>query len=83
MVDDNEDNDIASLQASIDSMSAEITMLINQRDDARQLVCQLTSELDSLNKIFILPEQVAEEYGWDCYKTEADNNNDHFRTHHK
>lgn len=76
-------NDIASLQASIDSMSDEITMLINQRDDARQLVCQLTSELDALNKIYILPEQVAEEYGWDCYKIEADNNNDHFRTHHK
>ena len=74
---------IKELQGLIDSMSDEITMLINQRDDARQLVCQLTSELDALNKIYILPEQVAEEYGWDCYKTEADNNNDHFRTHHR
>ena len=83
MVDNNEDNDIASLQATIDSMSDEITMLINQRDDARQLVCQLISELDSLNKVLTSPEQVAEEYKWDCYKTEADNNNNHFRTHHK
>jgi hypothetical protein len=83
MVDDNEDNDIASLQASIDSMSAEITMLINERDEARQLVCQLTAELDSNSHILITPEQVAEEYEWDCYKAEADNNNDYFKTHHK
>lgn len=76
-------DDIPSLQASIDSMSDEITMLVKERDEARREACYLTAELDMINHTSVSAESIALEYEWDCFKEEADHNNEYFRTHHK
>jgi hypothetical protein len=45
----------------------EIERLRAERDEARREVCFLVSESDVYNHISTSPEDVAEEYGWNCF----------------
>jgi len=67
-----EDKDIYSILAALEATSMEMQGLKEERDEARRMVCRLTSELESKAHILITPETVAEEYGWDCF-TESNN----------
>lgn len=69
-------NDRARLRGEVNRLRAE-------RDEARREVCYLTAELDMINHTSVTAESIALEYEWDCFKEEADHNNNHFRTHHK
>ena len=63
---------ILQLESENDNLARGYALVESQRDEARREVCCLVSELDSLNHIATSVEQVAEEYGWDCFK---ENNN--------
>jgi len=77
---------IKELEGLIDSAlekSDDVKKLLNERDEARREVCYLTAELDMINHTSVTAESIALEYEWDCFKEEADHNNEYFRTHHK
>lgn len=61
----------------------EIERLRKERNEARREVCYLTAELDMINHTSVTAESIALEYEWDCFKEEADHNNNYFKTHHK
>jgi hypothetical protein len=50
-----------------DEIAEVIERLIKERDEARREVCFLVSESDVYNHISTSPEDVAEEYGWNCF----------------
>lgn len=47
-----------------------IKLLIQERDEARRLACCYLSELVGEDKVLSSPEDIAEEYGWDCFEGE-------------
>ncbi len=61
----------------------EIERLRKERNEARREVCYLTAELDMINHTSVTAKSIALEYEWDCFKEEADHNNNYFKTHHK
>jgi hypothetical protein len=71
----------------------EIKQLRKERDEARILACkglalEARHTMDKIGpniwkKTALTPQEMAEERGWDCFKEEADYNNEYFRTHHK
>ena len=54
----------------------EIKQLRKERDEARRIYLASTCSDDE-----IITEM--KRMGWDCFKEEADYNNEYFRTHHK
>jgi hypothetical protein len=50
-----------------DMRAEKIIELTAERDEARREVCFLVSESDVYNHISTSPEDVAEEYGWNCF----------------
>jgi len=67
-----ESNDVASLQATIDSQSIMIQELIQERDEARKEYCTVVS---CLCKGEVTPAKVAQQRGWDCFIIKEENNN--------
>lgn len=59
---------ILQLEAENENIARDYALAISQRDEARREACWLGAELDSLNHVSTSAEQVAEEYGWDCFK---------------
>ena len=55
------------LYHEIEKLELEIERLTAERDEARREVCFLVSESDVYNHISTSPEDVAEEYGWNCF----------------
>jgi hypothetical protein len=47
-----------------------IKLLIQERDEARRLACSFLSELVGDDKVLSSPEDIAAEYGWDCFEGE-------------
>ena len=74
------DTDVA---VDIANAADEIERLRKERDEARREVCYLTAELDMINHTSVTAESIALEYEWDCFKEEADHNNNYFKTHHR
>lgn len=60
-----------------------IDRLTKECNEARREACYLAAELDMLNHVSATAESIALEYNWDCFKEEADHNNNYFKTHHK
>ena len=68
----------------------EIKQLRKERDEARQSVCKMSIHIGGVFRRVggktvevTTAEGVADMMGWDCFKEEADHNNNYFKTHHK
>jgi hypothetical protein len=58
--------DIASLQAAIDSMRIELDEMRKERDEARRELCRIESSASGDPNM--TSRAVAADCGWDCFK---------------
>jgi len=58
---------IAELKDQISSLRAGLQIALDQRDEARRLVCEMQAAKEQGT-----PEGWAREWGWDCFKEETD-----------
>jgi hypothetical protein len=51
-------------------LEMEITQLRKERDEARRRICETTDMTNPNDDCYVrlTPQQIAEHYGWDCYK---------------
>lgn len=62
--------DIASLQAAIDSMRIELDEMRAERDEARRIACLQSCMGDDEPREWS-PEDFANQQGWDCFKEDG------------
>jgi hypothetical protein len=62
-----------------------IDRLTKERDEARRMWCESepVGNCLSVDDMYRRARVESARRGWDCYKEEADYNNEYFRTHHK
>jgi anti-sigma factor RsiW len=60
---DTEAERVAELEDQISSLRAGLAVALDQRDEARRLVCESQAQKEQGT-----PEGWAQEWGWDCYK---------------
>jgi hypothetical protein len=61
---------LTSCAKEIESLRAELAKRTDERDEARRRICETTDMTNPNDDCYVrlTPKQIAEHYGWDCYK---------------
>jgi len=60
--------ELAAIAKWCENALHEIACLREERDEARRMYCMAQSHVDEEYGKTILPEEQAQQYGWDCFK---------------